>query len=249
MPYLIGGIAVLAGLLLAAKWYSTADIQAIRRAFKWVLGLLIVAVALYLVLSGRWLFALMSLPFLWPLLRASRSMTTAARNFSRMAEAGTAGGASGQTSDVETRFLRLKLDHDSGEISGDILDGAFAGRRIEDLEREDVIALFDQCTRDDPESAQILEAYLDRVHPDWREAAEHGAGHASGGHAGGQSGQSAGAMGRDEALAVLGLEEGATRSDIKAAYQRLISGLHPDKGGSDYLAAKLNEARAVLLGD
>ena len=56
-------------------------------------------------------------------------------------------------------------------------------------------------------------------------------------------------MTRAEALAVLGLSEGASRQDIKAAYQRIISGLHPDRGGSDYLAAQVNEAKDVLLGD
>ncbi|HBC08055.1 MAG TPA: molecular chaperone DnaJ, partial [Rhodospirillaceae bacterium] len=90
----------------------------------------------------------------------------------------------------------------------------------------------------------VLEAYLDRVHPDWRDAAED-----AGPQTGSAGATRSGAMTRAEALAVLGLSEGASRQDIKAAYQRIISGLHPDHGGSDYLAAQVNEAKDVLLGD
>jgi DnaJ family protein C protein 19 len=56
-----------------------------------------------------------------------------------------------------------------------------------------------------------------------------------------------GAMSRSEALKVLGLEEGATQEQIRAAHRRLIQQIHPDKGGTDYLAAKINEAKDVLL--
>lgn len=58
-----------------------------------------------------------------------------------------------------------------------------------------------------------------------------------------------GVMSHDEALAILGLDVGALPQEIKAAYHRLISQAHPDKGGSDYLAAKINQARDVLLND
>ena len=56
-------------------------------------------------------------------------------------------------------------------------------------------------------------------------------------------------MSRDEALRILGLESGASPDEIKSAYHRLMAALHPDKGGSTYLAAKLNEAKDRLLGD
>jgi len=55
------------------------------------------------------------------------------------------------------------------------------------------------------------------------------------------------AMSRAEALKVLGLEEGATEEQIRAAHRRLILQIHPDKGGTSYLAAKINEAKDVLL--
>ena len=179
------------------------------------------------------------------LLRA-RAVYRTARNFSRMTGAGQ-GAPTGQTSDVETRFLRMGLDHDTGEVWGEIIDGPYKGRRLDDMTVSEKLDLLRHCWAEDEASARVLEAYLDRVHPDWRSRAG-GEGTASGGGSG-TAAPPSGAMTRDQALAVLGLSEGASREEIKGAYQRIISGLHPDRGGSDYLAAQVNEAKAVLLGD
>jgi hypothetical protein len=54
-------------------------------------------------------------------------------------------------------------------------------------------------------------------------------------------------MPQDEALAILGLKKGATSDDVKLAHKRLMKDFHPDLGGTDYLAAKINEAKDVLL--
>jgi len=59
---------------------------------------------------------------------------------------------------------------------------------------------------------------------------------------------SSGRMSRAEALKVLGLEESAGEEEIRAAHRRLILQAHPDKGGTSYLAAKINEAKDILLG-
>jgi hypothetical protein len=84
--------------------------------------------------------------------------------------------------------------------------------------------------------------------PPWHRP-DFGAGQA-GGARGGQRAEPPrqGAMSRAEALKVLGLEAGASESDIRAAHRRLIQQTHPDKGGTNYLAAKINEAKDVLLG-
>jgi len=242
-PYFILGIAILAGLLLAGRWYASADTKTLLRALKWTLIGLVLTVALFFLATGRLAWAFMTLPALLPWFFRARAAARFAKNFSRMASAAT-GDASGKTSDVETRHLRMSLNHDTGDISGEVLDGPFAGRRVEDLTTSELIDLLRACWTDDAESARLIEAYLDRNHPEWRDAG-------AGGDEEGPSGRSSampGAMDRAEALRVLGLEDGADRDAIKAAHKRLIAGLHPDHGGSDYLAAKINEAKDVLLG-
>jgi len=241
-PYLILGIAILAGLLLAGRWYSSADTKTLLKVLKWVLIGLVVTVALFFVVTGRLAWAFFALPALLPWFFRARAAARFAKNFSRMAGAAT-GSASGRTSDVETRHLRMSLNHDTGDISGEVLDGPFAGRRVEDLTAGELIELLRACWTDDAESARLIEAYLDRNHPEWRDAGAGGGEEARGG-----SGAMPGAMDRAEALRVLGLDDGADRDAIKAAHKRLIAGLHPDHGGSDYLAAKINEAKDVLLG-
>jgi len=137
----------------------------------------------------------------------------------------------------------MSLDHDSGTMTGTVLRGEFAGMRLEELGRADLLALLRECRAEDEEGARLLEAYLDRVHPDWRDelAGERPGGSGSGGHPGG------GDMTVEEAYAILGLGPGADAEAIKEAHRRLMVKLHPDHGGSDYLATKINRARDVLL--
>lgn len=238
VAYLLLGIALIVGLVLILRWFASTDPKVVFRALKWVALGAVGVLALVLAASGRlaWtvatIFAL--LPWVFPLLRARR----AAKAYARMAGLG-----GGQTTTVETRFLRMSLDHDSGTLDGEVLEGACLGRRLSDLALSELLALLAVCRRADAQSARVLEGYLDRAHPDWRRREE------SAGS--GQEGEPAagdGPMSREEAYAVLGLKPGASDSEIRAAHRRLIAGLHPDKGGSDYLAAKINRARQVLLG-
>jgi hypothetical protein len=150
---------------------------------------------------------------------------------------GRSASSGGQTSSVRTSWLEMELDHDSGDMRGTVLKGKYAGRRLDDLDKAALIALHAEA--DDPESRRLLEAWLDRtIGPDWRgdfeprppERATTG-------------------MTRAEALKVLGLSEGATEEDIRAAHRRLMLQNHPDRGGSDYLASKINEAKDLLLGE
>jgi hypothetical protein len=125
-------------------------------------------------------------------------------------------------------------------MDGLVLEGECQGQRLSELGRDALLRLLERCRCEDSQSASLLEAYLDRTQgEDWRQTAPGGSqAHTSSVH-----------MNREEALAVLGLPVGADDAAIRDAHRRLMQRLHPDRGGSDYLAAKLNEAKRALLGD
>ena len=148
----------------------------------------------------------------------------------------------GQTSQVETPALRMTLDHDTGNMDGDVLAGQYAGRRVSAMPVEDLLDLRAYISNDS-DSLGLLDAYLDRAHVGWRETAQ-GAEETQAGSTGHSS---SGPMTRAEAYRILGLEPGADAKAIKTAYRTLMSKVHPDKGGSPYLAAKINEAKDLLL--
>ena len=154
---------------------------------------------------------------------------------SRMKAGASPGPTPGQTSEVETAFLRMRLDHDTGEMDGTVLRGGYEGCTLRGLGLEELLELLNEC-RSDRQSMAVLEAYLDRIHEGWRE------------RRGPPPGASSGEMNEDEARAVLGVGPDATRDEVVAAHRRLMQRVHPDRGGSDYLAAKLNAAKDLLLG-
>ena len=145
--------------------------------------------------------------------------------------------AAGKQSEVSSRILRMTLDHDSGDLSGVVLEGTYRDWLLEELDREQLDDLMAFCQREDADSAQLLASYLEQRFPD-------DAGHTERSSQGGTA--NAAGVTRAEALAVLGLEEGASEEDIVAAHRTLIQKLHPDRGGNDYLAAKINEAKDFL---
>lgn len=248
--YLIAGIVLLVGVLLILRWFTTADPKTLARGVIWTgVALFVVGVG-YLALTGRLQWVFMLAPALLPWFFRARAAARMAKNFSRMQEAWRGQSSTGRTSEVQTKYLRMTLDHDTGGVFGEVIAGPHAGHRLEDMERDEVVALWATCRSDDPPSAQLLETFLDRVHDGWRdEAAASGAGTERGAHAGAGSGFAAGKMSRDEACRILGVKPGAGKDEIKAAHHRLMANLHPDRGGSDYLAAKINEARDALLGE
>jgi hypothetical protein len=145
----------------------------------------------------------------------------------------------GRTSQVKTEHLDMELDHDTGAMRGHVLKGFFAGRDLEDLKPVELAHLWQDCRFNDPQSAQLVEAYLDRVHPSWRDDMARGEAE----HANGPDGK----MTAAQALEILGLQPDARDDDIRRAHRELMLKLHPDRGGSTYLAAKINEAKDVLL--
>lgn len=156
----------------------------------------------------------------------------------------TFGGPANTTSKVNSRYLAMELDHDTGELSGRVLDGQFSGWDLMDLGEAETRALLAEIAQD-AESVNLLESWLDTNRAGWRE-------YFSEQDSGGEQGSGFDtASGRDpvaEAYAVLGLKPGATDDEIKAAHRDLMKGVHPDRGGSEFLAARINEARDLLLG-
>jgi hypothetical protein len=146
----------------------------------------------------------------------------------------------GQKSRVATGILAMELDHDTGKMTGTVLSGPFKGASLEEMNPTDLRSLYDLCARASDQSISLLEAWLDRNKSEWRETW-------TGTDKAKQTGT--GVMSRDEALSVLGLKAGATSEDIKNAHRRLMKDFHPDRGGSDYLAAKINQAKDILLHD
>ncbi|WIY54274.1 DnaJ domain-containing protein [Devosia sp. YIM 151766] len=152
-------------------------------------------------------------------------------------------GGGGNISKVRSRFLAMELDHDTGELSGRVVDGQFAGWDLMDLDEYETRTLIIEI-RHDAESVNLLESWLDTNRAGWREYfAEQEAG-------GGQAGETSFGDAADpvaEAYAVLGLKPGASPEEIRAAHRELMKAVHPDRGGSEFLAVKINEARDLLL--
>jgi hypothetical protein len=147
----------------------------------------------------------------------------------------------GQRSRVRTGALEMELDHDTGEMDGRVRGGQFSGARLSGLGREDLLTLYAELSGD-AESRAVLEAYLDRRFPDWRAEAGGGSGHGERGRDDFEQ------MSREEAYQILGLQPGASDEEIHHAWRRMMKKVHPDSGGSAFLAAKINAAKDLLLG-
>lgn len=234
MPAVLLGIGLLVGLLLIAWAFSQADARQIAGVVKAVGLTVAVLLLIYLLFVGR--HALAGLVPILGVLAWRLGPSLIARWKARQQ-----GRGYGQQSGVRTPFLAMTLDHATGEAEGEVLAGRFAGRFLRDLSLPELRALREELTAD-AQSLALLEAWLDRVHPDWREAGEEaGRERAGGGRAE--------TMTLEEAYSILGLSPGASVEDIRAAHRRLMLKLHPDQGGSNWLAAKLNQAKDLLLSE
>jgi DnaJ-like protein len=148
---------------------------------------------------------------------------------------------SGGTSRVRSALIEMELDHDTGEMDGSVLAGPFAGRRLASFDEAGLHALLAECRVGDPDGVRLLEAYLDRRFPQWRDGA-----HASE-QAQPDDRTGSGALTEEEAYQILGLQPGADPDEIRRAHRTLMMRLHPDQGGSTYLAARVNQAKDFLL--
>ena len=232
MLYLILGMAALALGLLALRGFAQANPANVARRLRIGAGSVSLLAAGVLFMRGM-------APIAVPLGMFGSWLIWGRTMPPWLGGAGNARRSPGQTSRIETDHLEMELDHDTGEMHGRILKGMFAGRDIATLSPADLGLLWQDCRHTDRQSAHLVEAYLDRLHPTWREDMARG-----------ESDMSRGPDGRmteDEALEILGLEPGADEDAIRRAHRELMLRLHPDRGGSTYLAAKINEAKDVAL--
>jgi len=236
MPFLLAGVAALLLLIFGARFLATVDARKLAAASRKVGGVALLSVAALLLLRGVLVLAIPLAAFGLALIGVKGGLGTFF--------GGSARKSPGQKSHIRTEALEMELDHDSGRMEGRCLKGKFAGRELSALSLPELLDLLDELRAHDGQDAALLEAYLDRRVPGWRGEEDN--------KAGGETPQPGRArssrMEVDEAYAVLGLKADARADEIRDAHRRLMKKLHPDQGGSTYLAARINEAKEVLLG-
>ena len=250
---------LLVGLALLLRWFLKTSPQrvagVVRRLSAWLLlaggvllslrGLGVIGVPMALLglsmLRARW----------WPAGGGGGGMGM---------PGGGAGQGGAQRSEVRTRMLRMELEHASGRMDGEVLQGRFAGRWLSDLADAELEVLWQECAGAGDQSLKLLQAWLQRERPQlWQRFSASGATGATGtAGAGGEGGHGAAHDAADDAAGdatmtperarqILGLGPDATPEEIKAAHRRLMKVAHPDVGGSEWLARQINLARDVLL--
>ena len=194
-----------------------------------------IAVILMLVVTGRmhWLLGVIGTGI--ALFQRLMMATQILNRFKSMGSPTT-----GKSSRIETRFLEMTLDHDSGDLSGVVLSGRFSGRALAQLDVTALFELLEDCRNEDYQSAAVLESYLQqRLGEQWK-------GYTSSEKQDNYSSLQSN-MTREEALQILGVALNASKEEIVRAHRHLMQRLHPDRGGSTYLAAKINQAKDLLL--
>ena len=229
MPAFLLGVAALLLLLWAASAFIKADPKEVARVLRWIGGVGALLLAAFLLFRGQIGIAiplgafglgLLGWTSFWPAPFGARTQRS-----------------TGQVSRVQTAFLEMELDHDTGRMYGRVLAGSYQGASLDALDQAALMKLLGEV---DDDSRDLLVAYLDRREPGWREHAQHHAGS-------GTRPTTSGKMTEEEAYQILGLQRGASTEEISRAHRSLIKKLHPDQGGTTYLAARINEAKDVLL--
>ena len=235
MPQLLAAALILGLGWYGLKFFARASPALVARSVRSGGGVLIGLIGLLLLVRGNPELGLAGIAFgLW--------LGGFFRLPSRTAWKAAARRATGR-SQVRSRLIEMELDHATGQMSGTVIAGAEQGRPIDTLTRPEAVALYGECLRVDPEGARLLEAYLDRRFPGWGETGE--AQRDSRG--GGDRRDARSGMSPKEAYEMLGLRQGATRTEIVGAHRTLMKKAHPDYGGTTEHAARVNEAKEVLL--
>lgn len=234
---LLYGLAAVLLFWWVSKLFASTNPKLLARALKSGGGFLSLGVAALLMMRGRLDMAL----FVGGIGAWLLGWSATGPGGIRFPWSSTADETPGARSKVTSPLLAMELDHDSGGMTGKVSGGRFAGRDLDDLSMGDLAALMRECLADDPDGARLLEAYLDRRSPGWREDADRH-GDAGQGRAAGT-----GAMSHQEAYEILGLQPGAGEEAVREAHRALMKRIHPDAGGTSGLAARVNQAKDVLL--
>jgi hypothetical protein len=229
MTALIGLIGLAAFTVLGILYFVSAPPAQVARLLKATGPILVGLAGLILTLAGRFGAGapLIMLAFAW---------------YGRQRQAVRNRRTRGQASTVRSAWLEMELDHDTGDMNGLVLVGPFEGRELDDMSEGELRDLAEALAQD-RESAELLEAYLDRRMPGWRDGADADAGARRSGS------YDTGAMTEQEAYKILGLEPGASATEVRQAHRSLMQRVHPDLGGNAFLAQRVNEARDILLRD
>ncbi|WP_305988590.1 DnaJ domain-containing protein [Roseibium sp. MMSF_3544] len=232
MFYFLVGVILLLAIIFGARGFVQANPADLARQVRKYGGILLLLLGGLFAVTGRFMFAI-------PAIGLGLSLLGVA-GLGGLTGTYKPNKASGQRSRVRTAMVEMELDHDTGEMAGLILAGSFQGQRLDDLSEQDLYAFWQETGQDD-QSRKLVEAYLDRRLSGWREHFQ------SDGAEGQGSPASSGPMTDEEAYEILGLSPDAGDAEIRAAHRRLMVRVHPDKGGSSFLAAKINEAKDTLL--
>jgi hypothetical protein len=238
MPTLIAGVVAVILLYSVLQMFRAANPVVLARAIKIGGGVVSLAAAAFTGIKGELAVAIPLGIFGAGLLGWSPFGASGLSSIGGIFSGSGSQRSPGQTSRVRSQFLDMILDHDSGELSGRIVAGPYAGHSLDEFALAQLTAMISGF---DAESVPLLESYLDRRFPAWRQNAQ--------GNAAGGQGRPApsGKMTAEEAYQILGLQPGAGRDEIGRAHRSLMKKLHPDQGGSTYLAARVNEAKDTLL--
>jgi hypothetical protein len=232
MAYLGAGVIAVGLLYLLARAYTSVDAGALVRFLRYIVGGGLLAFGVVLSLAGRWGFGL----FL-----VAMGLSAIVSGRIGPIDLGGTRRTAGSVSTVRTAWFEMRLDHDSGDMAGEVLQGIHVGKSLDDIPENDLLRMYETVAVD-PDSAALLEAYLDRRIAGWRDNVEGDTA------AGSRSAPDSGPMTDQQAYEILGLAPGAGEAEVRAAHRRLMKRVHPDQGGSTFLAAKINQAKDRLLG-
>lgn len=230
MPKLLLLIAAIVGLWY---WWSYQKNLAEnkRKPFLWRSGFwLILALSVYLIITGRmhWLGA--GIAALIPVLRTLLVWGTRAgpllRLFRRFKTS---------PSQFRTEFLVISINFTTGSVEGEIISGDYNGKKLSELSQDELKQLSQQYKTVDKESYVLLQAYLFRSGSNNDQAYQQ------------YNPANFNELTETEAYEILGLPNTASKDEIVKAHKRLMQRMHPDRGGSDYLAAKINAAKDQLV--